>query len=310
MTVIGAAAPAQRQFLAELLGGGLLIDGGVPGIYGRGAGFERVRRAVDALIDEAAAGDRAEPLRFPPVMSRHHLETSGYPATFPHLSATIFAFDGDEAQAAEQSRRATCHEDWSEHQRMSDVVLTPAGCYPVYPAIAEREPLAPDGIVVDAGGTYVFRHEPSHDPARMQMFHQREIVRIGAPEAVTAWRATWLQRALDIIGALQLEPSHDVATDPFFGRQGRILASGQREQALKFEIAVAIGGEEPTAVASFNYHRDHFSSRFGIHRADGGPVHTACLGFGLERITLALLFHHGLEIDRWDPELRGLLRLT
>ena len=67
---------------------------------------------------------------------------------------------------------------------MSDLVLVPAACYPVYPAIAARGPLPPGGVTVDAGGSYVFRSEPSGDPARLQMFHQREIVRIGEPEAV------------------------------------------------------------------------------------------------------------------------------
>ncbi len=67
---------------------------------------------------------------------------------------------------------------------MTDLVLTPAACYPVYPAIAARGPLPPGGVTVDAGGAYVFRHEPSGDPARLQMFHQREIVRIGEPETV------------------------------------------------------------------------------------------------------------------------------
>ncbi len=310
MPGVRSASTAQQEFLEELLAEGLLIDGGVPGIYGRSDRFERIRLAVDRLVDDAAAADHAERLRFPPVMPRRHLETSGYPTTFPHLTATIFAFEGDEADAHDQSEHLARGENWSAHQKMSDLALTPAGCYPVYPAVAARAPLEPEGIVVDAGGTYVFRHEPSHDPSRMQMFHQRELVRIGRPEAVTDWRAAWLDRALTLLGNLDLEATADLATDPFFGRQGRILASGQRQQALKFEVVVPIGGDEPTAVASFNYHRDHFSQRFGIRRADDGDVHTACLGFGLERITLALLYRHGLHTTEWDPELRQTLRLT
>lgn len=309
MTIIGKAAPAQERFLEELLGTGLLIDGGEPGIYGRGAGFERIRLAVDALIDELAAVDGAEAVRFPPILPRRYLETSGYLGSFPHLAGTIFAFEGDEDDAARQARMAEAHGDWGACQHMSDTVLTPAACYPVYPVIAARDPLDADGVVIDAGGSYVFRHEPSRDPARLQMFHQREMVRLGAPSAVVAWRGAWLERALNLLGSLQLQAICDVATDPFFGRQGRILASGQRRQALKFEITVPIGGEQPTAVASFNYHREHFSSRFGIERADGGEVHTACLGFGLERITLALLHTHGLDAADWDPDLLELLRL-
>jgi hypothetical protein len=41
----------------------------------------------------------------------------------------------------------------------------------------------------------------------------------------------------------------------------------------------------------------------------GGAAHTACLGFGLERITLALLRTHGLDPDRWPSPVREELRL-
>jgi hypothetical protein len=88
-----------------------------------------------------------------------------------------------------------------------------------------------------------------------------------------------------------------------------MLAASQREQALKFEILVQIAGPEPTAIASFNYHQDHFASTYGIRLEDGGVAHTACLGFGHERIVLALLKTHGLDPQVWPDEVRGKLAL-
>ena len=300
-------SPEQTAFLGELLDARLLIETGVPGIYGRGGDFEEARLAVAEMVSRAGAVDEPEQLRFPPILPRRDLETVGYLKSFPHLAGSIFAFEGNEADAAAQYERACRHEEWSEFQSMTDIVLTPAACYPVYPAIAARGRLPERGVVVDAGGPYVFRHEPSGDPARLQMFHQREIVCIGEPEVVAAWRDAWRDRAVELLRAIGLDVHFDVASDPFFGRSGRMLAASQREQELKFEVVVQIAGPEPTAVASFNYHQDHFSSAYGIVLADGSRAHTACLGFGLERITLALLRTHGLHLDRWPEEVRGRL---
>ena len=300
----------QQQYLAELLERGLLIASGVHGVYGRGADFEAVRTGIDALVTRESAQDGAEQLRFPPVLPRRQLEDTGYLKSFPHLAGSIFAFDGDDAQARELHQKASAHEDWSAHVEQSDLVLMPAACYPVYPAVAQRGPLAPGGVTVDTGGAYVFRHEPSTDPARLQMFHMRELVRIAEPEVVAAWRDAWRDRAVELLRALGLDAGFDVASDPFFGRGGRIMAASQRQQALKFEILVSIVGPDTTAIASFNYHQDHFSSKYAIAMEDGSAAHTACLGFGLERVTLALLAVHGLDLERWPDGVRADLGLA
>jgi len=309
MPGVRPASPDQQALLSALLERRLLIATGVPGVYGRGADFEDVRERLAALVTRAVAPEHPERMRFPPIMPRRDLETVDYLKSFPHLAGSIFAFTGSEAQAAAQHERASRHEDWSEFQGMTDLVLTPAACYPVYPAIAARGALPVGGVTVDAGGAYVFRHEPSADPARMQMFHQREVVRIGEPEAVAGWREAWRDRAVELLTGLGLEVRFDLASDPFFGRSGRMLAASQKEQQLKFEVLTQIAGPEPTAVASFNYHQDHFACAHGIELAGGGQAHTACLGFGLERITIALLRTHGFEIDGWPAEIRERLRL-
>jgi seryl-tRNA synthetase len=294
-----AAVGDEGSFLEELFDHGLLLRTGAPGLYGRGPVFEDVRERFDALVTRVAAPAVSESLRFPPLLPRRQLESAGYLDAFPHLAGTIFAFDGSEADAVEQAERAARHEDWSMYQTMTDLVLAPAACYAVYPAIAARGPLPAGGTTVDTGGACVFRHEPSGDPARQQMFHMREIVRIGEPSAVAAWRDTWRDRAVEILQRVGLDCELAVASDPFFGRPGRMLAASQRAQELKFELSIAVASPEPTAVASSNYHQDHFGQTFGIELADGGVAHSACLAFGLERITLGLLRRYGLDPLRW-----------
>jgi seryl-tRNA synthetase len=299
-----AASADQTAFLRELVDAGLLIESGVPGIYGHGNAFEEVRERLAERLSAEAASRGAERLRFPPVLPRQQLEASGYLSSFPHLAGSIYAFEGDEPQAALQAERATAHEDWGEFQRMTDLTLMPAACYPVYPAIATRGRLPPGGAFIDAGGAWVFRREPSQDPARRQMFHQHELVRLGEPDAVLDWRDQWAELGLALLRVLGLAARLDKASDAFFGRRGRMLAASQREQALKLELLVQIAGPEPTALASFNHHLDHFGSTFGIELADGNTAHSACLGFGHERIVLALLHTHGLDPAAWPASVR------
>lgn len=302
-----SARPTHGAFLATLIEHQLLVPSGLAGVYGRGPVFEGVRIAVDGWITRRTINERPRRMAFAPFLPREQLERIGYLSNFPHLAGTIFSFDGDEAAAVEQARRAEVGEDWSEFQRQTDLVLVPAACYPVYPAVAQGGPVPVGGTTIDLGGSYVFRHEPSDDPARWQMFHQREMVRIGEPSEVLEWRNAWSVHAVDVLRDLGLDAEAEIASDPFFGRAGRMLARSQREQALKLEVVVPISGDQPTAVASFNYHGEHFASVFDLMSHAGEQAHTACVGFGLERVTLALVSAHGVDVERWPTDVLGRL---
>jgi hypothetical protein len=81
------------------------------------------------------------------------------------------------------------------------------------------------------------------------------------------------------------------------------MKATQREQNLKYELVVPITSEEkPTAITSSNCHLDHFGLAFDIRTADGAVAHSACVGFGLERIALALFRTHGMDPDAWPRE--------
>jgi seryl-tRNA synthetase len=115
---------------------------------------------------------------------------------------------------------------------------------------------------------------------------------------------------MEVLSALGLPATSVVANDPFFGRVGRMLAANQRDESLKVELVVHLydGLGDGTAVVSCNCHLDHFGQNFDIETADGGVAHSACVGFGMERIALALLKHHGLDTAHWPASLREVLR--
>ena len=53
------------------------------------------------------------------------------------------------------------------------------------------------------------------------------------------------------------------------------------------------------AAASFNDHQTFFGESFGIVGADGVPISTGCIAFGIERWVLAWLAAYGPEPERW-----------
>ncbi|AOI88629.1 amino acid--[acyl-carrier-protein] ligase [Burkholderia pseudomultivorans] len=308
---IPADAPLDRAGVNplrdELIEAGLLVSTGIQGLFGRSESFERVVEALDAFVTRIGADQQAEVLRFPPAISRLEFERSEYMKSFPQLAGSVHSFCGDERQHQRLLQCLDRGEDWTENQKPTYVVMTPAACYPVYPVIAREGALPADGRIVDVF-SYCFRHEPSLDPTRMQLFRMREYVRIGTPEQIVAFRQTWIERGTRMIEALRLPNAIDLANDPFFGRGGKIVANSQREQNLKFELLIPIEHDgRQTACLSFNYHMDHFGLLWNIRTATDEVAHTGCVGFGLERLTLALFRHHGFDIDAWPQDVRDVL---
>ena len=300
------AAPA-KPFLDRLFEDGVLMPTGVDGLYGRSGAFEEVIDGFERLVERYSRDDGAVKIHFPPAMPRVNMEKSGYLKSFPQLAGSIHSFMGNDADHSQLIAALTEGRDWAEFQSPTDVVLTPAACYPLYPTVAARGAVPDAGLLFDLK-SYCFRHEPSKEPTRMQLFRMRENVCIGTPEQVKEFRERWLERGPKLIASLGLPCELDVANDPFFGRGGKLMARNQRDQQLKFELLIPVNdGADPTACLSFNYHQNHFGSLWGMKRADGEEAHSACVGFGLERIALALFRHHGNDVAKWPESVREVL---
>jgi len=165
----------QTSLLDRLFDSGLLIDTGVEGLYGRSGAFEDVIARFERLIDAFGGADGAEAMRFPPGMNRAHFETSGYMKSFPQLAGTVHAFCGGDGDHMNLLQCMEVNGDWTKDQKATDIVLTPAACYPLYPTIAKRGRLPAKGGLYDLQ-SYCFRNEPSNNPARQQLFRMREYV--------------------------------------------------------------------------------------------------------------------------------------
>lgn len=279
---------------------------GVDGVYGRTALYEDVLQRLAAFVTRER-DPRAEVLRFPPVMSRTQLEKSGYLKSFPNLLGSVCALHGTESQIRAAADLHETGGDWTASLSASDLVLSPAACYPAYPIAARRGPLPADGIIFDVAAD-CFRHEPSRSLDRLQSFRMREYVRIGSPEQIQSFREQWMGRAQRLAGELGLPCNIDVASDPFFGRVGQVMAVSQRQNSLKFELLVPYyPGARPTACMSFNYHQDHFGEVWGLRGPGGEVAHTGCVAFGMDRLAVAMFCIHGVDVSAWPSSVRRAL---
>jgi seryl-tRNA synthetase len=293
----------------ETLTSALLYPMNVGGVYARTAAFEQVIDGLSILIS-SHRDSNAEILRFPPVMSRTYIEKSGYLHSFPHLLGAVSCLHGTEDEIRSAVEQSKIRGDWTAALVATDLVLAPAACYPLYPLIAARGPVPLNGLVFDVACD-CFRHEASQETGRLQSFRMREFVCMGAPDHVMGFRKHWVSQSKELANLLGLSYQIEQASDPFFGRTGKLMAISQIEQSLKFELLVPVRSEEaPTACMSFNYHQDHFGATWDLRSTNGEVLHTACVAFGLDRLALALFVKHGLEIQRWPGPVVEALMLT
>lgn len=299
-------APEHVEFRRALVEAGHLLPLRQQGTWGRGADLERVVLGFVGRLDAMYSDRPQTAYHFGPLMPQGCFQLTGYVSSQPHLVGSVDIFRGGDAAHRELLAECEAGEDWTHRLEPAGLMLGSAACHPLYAALAGQQ----------VSGSYLiyghaFRHEPSDDPFRSITFRQKESVHVGTHEDCAEHRDHYFGRARDLLTSLGLEVEGEVANDPFFGRAGRLMARGQRAAELKRELSVqAYGPGHPrTALASANLHGPHFAQAFDITLPDGSPAETACMGFGVERVALALLRAHGLDVREWPAEVRRELAL-
>jgi seryl-tRNA synthetase len=259
-----------------------------PGVLLSSGPYERIVAGLRDAVETMSGLDPDAVLTAPPVIAREVLETAGYIRSFPQLVGSVHSFRGSKRDW----RALAGREDWHRSQEISDLMLLPAACYHVYPQVAGRS-VPVSRFCVHAT---CFRQEATGERGRMRSFRMSELVFLGPPADCLAWRDGWIERMASWLRGLGLDVSVELADDPFFGPGDHLMRDTQREQQLKWEMRVPVGGGVVQAIASCNLHLDHFGGAFGF-TTDGGPAHSACVAFGLDRIALALIERHGREPD-------------
>lgn len=206
-------ALAYDEYREELIANNILLPSGVQGVYGLSGIFEGIVEAFESYISRVGKPLKPEVMRFPPVINRQTYLSTDHIETMPDLMGSVHTFKGDQRAHLKMVQKKVDGDDWTGDLEPTDVMMVPAACYPLYPTAANTV-LPEEGRLVDLRA-FVFRHEPSPDPARMQIFRQREFVRLGTPEQALSHRDYWLEKGQEMLKSVGLKVEAIIANDPF-----------------------------------------------------------------------------------------------
>jgi len=269
----------------------------------------RLFRYFDRVFEKFGDPWKARPLMTPTLISDRVLALCDYFRSFPqyvtfasHLREEVDVIDKfrarhDTAPAIDDSALAD--------MARPEACLSPAVCYHVYNLNRDR-------TIPDFGLTYgicgkCFRFESSNisDMRRLWDFTMREVVFLGARVPLLEAR----ERSIEMMGAFlhehRLAGEIRTASDPFFVAPDAVSKTYfQLSSDSKFEVSLLLPDGGRTAVGSHNYHSDFFGRAFHTDVESGGPMHSVCVAFGLERWVYAFMMQHGTDVAKWPDTMR------
>ena len=279
------------------------------GRYGYGPLIVDLMARLERLCERYGTRIGARPQQFPSLIGADTLTTCSYVKSFPH-SLNLVMHLRTELEDIKRFAATTTFTDGHLHVdkdclAQPETLLSPSVCFHCYQWLAGSQ--CREGHAFLAKGK-CFRYESGNMSGleRLWDFTMHETIFVGTKEYVLEHRAACLDFAKSVAEALDLDYRIETATDPFFIEDFATQAAFQTAFDLKFEFVATLPYREASlAVGSINYHQNFFGRAFRISDADGAPVHTVCLGFGLDRLALAVLAQHGCEPAAWPAALKA-----
>ncbi|HZU38420.1 MAG TPA: aminoacyl--tRNA ligase-related protein, partial [Gemmataceae bacterium] len=152
-----------------------------------------------------------------------------------------------------------------------------------------------------------FRYESSNMQGlrRLWDFTMREIVFLGDRDGVLKRRERGIELMSRFLDEHQLAGEIRTASDPFFIAPDAVAKTYfQLSAETKYEVSLLLPENARVAVGSLNYHTDFFGRAFNTSVENGGPMHSVCIAFGLERWVHAFLAQHGTQPQHWPQAVR------
>lgn len=266
-------------------------------------------RYFDRVFEGFGSPWRATPLSTPTLIPSRVLARCDYFRSFPQY-VTFAAHLKEDVEIVDRFRARHETADDIDDAALADMdkpeaCLSPAVCYHVY-HLYEGRTIPPLATVYGICGK-CFRFESSNlkDLRRLWDFTMREVVFMGGRNEVLEARDRSMEMMAGFLREHRLAGEIRTASDPFFIAPDAVSKTYfQLSSDSKFEVSLLLPGDERLAVGSHNYHSDFFGRAFQVGVEGGGPMHSVCVAFGLERWVHGFLQQHGLDPAKWPDPVR------
>jgi seryl-tRNA synthetase len=281
------------------------------GRYGFGPRLVELLNFFDGRLLQLAESFSAEPYQFPTLIGADLLERCRYLQSFPHslsfvshLREDLEAIQNFARTAKWDGTRLVC--DPQDVARI-ECLLSSAVCFHCY-AWLQNQRLTRPGVFTAVGKCFRYESGNLGKLERLWDFTMRELIFVGTQEQVLDQRERAIKETTRLLDEWELSYEISSATDPFFIDEYS-AATFQLAFDLKFEIQASLPYKRKTlAVGSFNFHRDYFGRSLNVSCAGGEAASTGCAAFGLERLVLAFISQHGLNVNAWPRAVAGQMK--
>lgn len=280
-----------------------------PGRYGLGPVPLKLLEAFDRSFRRLETVRGAAEHRYPSLVGADLLHRCRYLQSFPHALSLVSHLRED----FDAIRRFAQAVRWDgDRLEGADAALAPVQCL-LAPTVCfhhygwlEGQTGCADHVITALGKCFRYESTNLSGLERLWDFSMREVVFVGSAAHVLEQRRRALSEATALLDAWELNYEIAGATDPFFIEDYSAQVLFQKCFDLKFEVSALLPySGRYLAIGSFNYHQDFFGRSLAITTPGGEPVHTGCVGFGLERVALAVLAQHGVDPKHWPKAIRA-----
>lgn len=279
----------------------------MPGIFSFHGLFHDMYMALEKNVLDFADKEQAKRVILPITTSLETLKESSFFNRTPHFANFVSLLKNDGHSISEASKELMKKERTQNIQPYLNEpthICRSAVCLSSYPLFRNTELNKNDFQTLTMRGK-VFRNEANNVTTleRLHEFTQRDLVFFGDSEYVVKglqssvdWYKNYMQR-FSLKGKIQ------VASDPFFADNLKILKFYQMAQQSKLEIRLFNPeSEHYVSVGSVNNHGSHYSKSFNIKLNEKDYATTGCVGFGFERLVYLFLCQYGLNTKSWSQD--------